>query len=102
MDPVGVAKHLTPSEYQRQFMERLKMIRVTSGYEPKEFAEALGIKTNTYLTYERRSLLPHHLIPKVCEITGHHPWHVLTGQPAWKSPGQPPNEPPHLPHQKRG
>lgn len=69
------------------------MIRETAGFEPKEFAEALGLKVNTYQKYETRSLLPHYLIPMVCEITG---------QPSWKSPGQVPNEPPPAPHRNRG
>lgn len=41
-----------------------------AGLEQVEFATRLGVLPNTYGKYERRSLLPHYLIPKACEILG--------------------------------
>lgn len=33
-------------------------------------AVALGVERDTYYRYEKRLMLPHHLMPKFCEITG--------------------------------
>jgi len=33
-------------------------------------ADALGIPAGTYTRYETRTMMPHHLIPRFCQITG--------------------------------
>lgn len=77
---------ITPAQYKKAFCTRLKSIREATGLNQDDFAKQLGIKRDTYAKYESRSLLPHHLIPRVCEITGHDCWFVLTGQPGSKAP----------------
>jgi hypothetical protein len=33
-------------------------------------AEALSIPPGTYTRYETRTMMPHHLIPRFCQLTG--------------------------------
>ena len=33
-------------------------------------ADALGIPAGTYTRYETRTMMPHHLIPRFCQLTG--------------------------------
>jgi hypothetical protein len=33
-------------------------------------AEALSIPAGTYTRYETRTMMPHHLIPRFCQLTG--------------------------------
>lgn len=72
--------------YESEFRRRLVAIRKASGMSQVSLAKALGLSRDTYSKYEFRSMLPTYLIPKVVVITGFDPWHVLTGQPASKSP----------------
>jgi hypothetical protein len=65
--PMG--KATTPTQFKRDFCLRLRSFRVAAGYqEAADFAKALGLLPNTYSKYENRSLLPHYLIPRVCEL----------------------------------
>jgi len=72
----------SPKKYKNEFCLRLRVIRESCGYTQEEFAKLLGISRDTYSKYEYRSLLPHHLIPVVCELSGHDPWFLLTGKSA--------------------
>lgn len=65
-----MSRAVTPTSFKRDFCERLKAARVMANYDQVTLAEALGISANTYGKYERRSLLPHYLIPKVCALLG--------------------------------
>lgn len=73
-------KRTTPADYKREFIQRLRMIRGAAGLTQEEFSKKLDIARDTYAQYESRSLLPHHLIFKVCELTGHDCLFILTGR----------------------
>lgn len=75
-------RKVPPTQYKRDFAQRLKGIRESAGYKTAEFAKALGVEPNSYSKYECRegSLLPMQYISEVCLLTGHDPWFVLTGQ----------------------
>ena len=86
------------SHYTKDFCGRLKKLRQRAGYSNQSlFAEELGIAANTYASYESRTLLPHKLIPIVCELVNCSPWMLLTGQPGQFSP---PADDPNLPLHK--
>lgn len=71
----------TPAQYRAAFIKRTRALRVASGRQPAEVAEALGVKLDTYGKWEPRTLLPHHLLMPFCEATGSDPWVLLTGRP---------------------
>ena len=75
-------RKVPPTQYKRDFAQRLKGIREAAGYTSSDFAKALGLLPNSYSKYESRegSLLPMQSISDVCLLTGHNPWFVLTGQ----------------------
>lgn len=45
-------------DYRNEFSLRLKWLRQKSGYKPKEFAEMLGIRLQTYYVYESGKNVP--------------------------------------------
>jgi len=55
-----------------------------------EAATELGIETNTYSTYERRTPLPHHLIPKACQVFGVKADYFFTADPRAAETQEPP------------
>lgn len=77
----SMAKKLTtPTKYREAFCERLQRVRISAGYTQASLARELKIDKDTYAKYESRSLLPHHLIPAVCELTHTDAWFLLTGK----------------------
>lgn len=66
MRPMG--KSTTPGSFKREFCQRLKAARIMAGMEQADVAKELGLLPNTYSKYEKRSLLPHHLMLKACEF----------------------------------
>lgn len=77
----GVRKRSTPASFRREFCERVRAARVTSSKTAQEVAEYLGVPKDTYLRWESRALLPHHLIAPFCEITRTDIYRLLTGEP---------------------
>jgi transcriptional regulator with XRE-family HTH domain len=71
----------TPSTFRKQFIDRTRSLRVASGLTAQQVADELEVKLDTYGKWEKRALLPHHLIIPFCEITGADPWLLLTGTP---------------------
>lgn len=69
--PMG--KATTPTAFKKEFCQRLKAARIMAGLDQAEVAQELGLLLNTYNKYETRSLLPHYLIPRACEILGIEP-----------------------------
>ncbi len=63
-------KVTTPAQYRTKFFERVRAARSLSGNSPAQMAELLGVPKDTYHRYETRTLLPHHLIPLFCQLTG--------------------------------
>jgi hypothetical protein len=68
---VGRPKETTsPTTYRAQFFKRVRAARALFTENPPEMAKALGVPRDTYYRYEERTMLPHHLIPRFCELTG--------------------------------
>jgi len=68
--PIGRPKKLTPTAYEESFRRRVRAARALYTDEPKVMARALGIREDTYYRYETRTMLPHYLMPRFCELTG--------------------------------
>lgn len=58
----------TPSRFKATFCRRLRAARILANLTQAEAAVALGVKDDTYSKYERRSPMPHYLIPKACDL----------------------------------
>lgn len=70
MCPMG-SRATTPKAFKEEFAKRLRAARELKYQQASDFAAELGIPANTYGKYESgRSLLPHHLIPKACDLLG--------------------------------
>lgn len=77
----GRRKASTPSQYRKEFAERVKAARINSTKTQSEIADELGVKLNTYTTWEGRTLMPHqHIIP-FCYATRTDAYFLLTGVP---------------------
>lgn len=77
----GRRKASTPSQYRKEFAERVKASRITSRKTQAQIADELGVKLNTYQTWEGRALMPHqHLIP-FCFATRTDAYFLLSGTP---------------------
>lgn len=81
LDMKGQRKASTPSSWRKEFIQRVKAARIVSGKKPTEVAAELGVNLDTYIRWETRSLLPHHLVMPFCRITGGDPVMILTGAP---------------------
>lgn len=69
--PIGrPRKQMAPSAYEEAFRRRVRNARALYTEEPKTMARALGVREDTYYRYETRTMLPHHLIERFCELTG--------------------------------
>lgn len=60
----------SPAAYRAAFFKRVRTARELFSDSPQDMAHALGIPAGTYTRYETRTMLPHHLIPRFCQITG--------------------------------
>ena len=58
---------------------RLREFRKEAGFTASVVAEHLIIPTALYLLYKEHELVPHQLIPPLCELLNFSPWHYLTG-----------------------
>jgi len=67
---LSMRKATTPAQYRQRFFERVRAARTLAGKNPLEMAQLLDVPKDTYHRYETRTLLPHHLIPVFCQITG--------------------------------
>jgi hypothetical protein len=63
-------RETTPAAYRTAFIKRVRTARALYTDSPPEMAKALGVERDTYYRYEKRLMLPHHLIPTFCAITG--------------------------------
>lgn len=63
-------KPTSPAAYRAAFFKRVKTARELYTEDYKVMAHALGIQEGTYYRYETRTMLPHHLIPRFCQLTG--------------------------------
>ena len=60
----------SPAAYRAAFFRRVRTARELYSDSPQGMAKVLGIPAGTYTRYETRTMLPHHLVPRVCQITG--------------------------------
>lgn len=77
----GRRKISTPSAFRREFAARVKSARIMSTKTQPQIADELGVKLNTYQTWEGRSLMPHQHIIAFCYATQTDPYFLLTGIP---------------------
>lgn len=70
----------TETEYKQQFMARVAAARISRNLKQWQIAEALGMPQDKYKQYEKRSLLPHHLIGRFCILTSIDPEWLVTGR----------------------
>lgn len=61
---------ISPARFKKEFCSRLRLARISAGMEPEQVAEHLGIAVDTWRRYELRTLLPHHLLPRVSYLFG--------------------------------
>ncbi len=65
--------------YAISVCKRLRAFRKHAGLAASAVAEHLQIPTALYVLYEKNELVPHQLIPPLCEFLNLSPWHYLTG-----------------------
>jgi DNA-binding XRE family transcriptional regulator len=70
-------------QYRHAFLARTAQARERAKYTQAEIAEILDITQDTYKQYEKRTPLPHYLIPRFCLATKTDPA-VLFGMPGAK------------------
>jgi transcriptional regulator with XRE-family HTH domain len=88
----------TDAEFLAAMLARTRALRLKRGFNKKQMAEALGIPYDNYRQYEKRSPLPHHLIPRFAAIVDEDAGFVLTGRRAPRTHSEP-----HQPiEEKRG
>lgn len=61
---------VTPARFKKEFCARVRLARLSARLEPEQVAEFLEVPVDTYRRYELRTLLPHHMIPKVSYLFG--------------------------------
>ena len=62
------------NQYMKGFADRLRIAREQAGYDSARiFADALGIKEQTYRRYERgETTPPYELLRDICKLTKQH------------------------------
>ncbi len=76
----------TREGYVTKVCNRLRSFREETGLTASDVANHLQIPTALYLIYEEYELVPHLLIPPLCEFLSLSPWYYLTGMPDELSP----------------
>lgn len=66
--PMGIDS--AKSKFLQEFAARVKEARERRPYTQEEIADLLGIPQDKYKHYEKRSMLPHHLIHRFCLLCG--------------------------------
>jgi hypothetical protein len=67
-------------DFNSSFVRRVKEAREAMGWTQAVMADSLGIPLERYKKYEHRSLLPHYLVAKFCELTGCDIYYLMTGE----------------------
>ena len=76
----------TDKDFVAKTCERLKFFRRNAGFSKSAVAEHLRIPVPLYELYEKHELVPHQLIPSLCELLNLSPWYYLTGMADELSP----------------
>ncbi len=66
--------------FNKALLDRVRGIRAAKGWSAEEMAMALGIPAERYRKYEKRSPIPHYLIPRLALISGRSAEWILTGK----------------------
>ncbi len=74
------------NNYSIKVCRRLRSFREESGMAASTVAEHLNMPTALYVLYEENELVPHRLIPPLCELLNISPWFYLTGKSDEYSP----------------
>ena len=69
----------THYRYALAVCARLRAFRTDAGLTSSDVAEHLEIPTALYVLYEQYELVPHQVIPPLCELLNMSPWYYLTG-----------------------
>jgi hypothetical protein len=83
--PTNKTAH-TDYEYAQAVCARLRAFRKGAGFTTSVVAEHLNIPTSLYVLYEEYLLVPHQVIPPLCELLNISTWHYLTGKSDELSP----------------
>jgi DNA-binding XRE family transcriptional regulator len=75
-----VKKPYTPTTYRKAFFQRVKAARLLADKSIADMAQALDVPADTYGRYEKRTLMPLHLIERFCEVTGQDIHWLVTGK----------------------
>jgi len=86
---VTIIGRMTRSKFVADFVGRVRQIREALGKDPKEMAELMGVSLDKWRKYEKRTPLPHDLIPRFCRLTGVDIWYLFTGESASKAHTRP-------------
>jgi len=73
-------------EYTVKVCARLRAFRIEAGLTMSDVAERLKIPSPLYALYEEYELVPHQIIPPLCELLNMSPWYYLTGMSDELSP----------------
>lgn len=69
----GQVQMSSPAQYRKEFVDRVRIARVSAGFSQGQIASLLGIDANTYAKYEQAegqaSMLPNHLVEVFCIAT---------------------------------
>ena len=74
------------NSHTKKVCDRLRAFREESGIAASAIAEHLNMPTALYVLYEENELVPHRLIPPLCELLNISPWFYLTGKSDAHSP----------------
>lgn len=66
----GMAQIPTKTAFAIAFCERVADLRGARDFTQYRMAETLGVPLENYKKYEKRSCMPHYLIPKFANIVG--------------------------------
>lgn len=58
------------TKFKSEFIGRVRAARLARYETQTEAATALGMGQSKYKQYEKRSMLPHDLVPQFCEVMG--------------------------------
>lgn len=76
----------TDRNYAVKTCNRLRKFRESTNFAASDVAEHLNMPTALYALYEEIELVPHQLIPPLCEFLNFSPWFYLTGKSGEQSP----------------
>ena len=80
------ASFYADDKYAVETCNRLRRFRENTSFTASDVAEHLNMPTALYVLYEEIELVPHRLIPSLCEFLNFSPWFYLTGKPDAESP----------------